>query len=522
MPTCPTDVTPFSQNETILTKQIVNLNYTNQDFWSLKTRMVEFLNERFGPNGTVLPNTFNDLVESSLTIMLIENWAFIADTLSFKIDQIANEFFIDTVTEADNAFRLARVIGFTPTPPLPSRSKWTATLTSAYSQDLSIHTPVVVRFVSEEGPTKIELFPADGDFNPIFDEDITIPANTLVINNIIGLEGSTRTTGFRGTGESLQTYSTPETSIIYDSVKTTVDGSIWEKVDYFTDSQPRKEFRVEYDSLFRAYVLFGNNARGLSPSQGSSIDLEYRVGGGTKGNIVTGFISTNRQAQVSGLEYTVPVQLRNYTPGQYGYDGDTIEDVRRKLPVWVRTQDRAVTGGDYKALADLFVTPYHGQIGKSTAVLRNQGCAANVVDLYILAKSGGVLIEASDELKSALYEELEGKKMITDYVCIKDGTLLEVDISIEAVVSRLQRKFEQEIRTAIENATDSFFELNNWDYGQNLTSAEFIKSLSNIERVNTYEMSFVTNDAANSGTVVTAQYYEIIRPDTISISFLYE
>ena len=40
---------------------------------------------------------FSDFVESSLAIMLIENWAFIADTLSFKMDQIANEVFVDTV-----------------------------------------------------------------------------------------------------------------------------------------------------------------------------------------------------------------------------------------------------------------------------------------------------------------------------------------------------------------------------------------------------------------------------------------
>jgi hypothetical protein len=520
---CPADIKPLSQSELIKNNQITNLNYTNQDFWSMKTRLVEFMNERFGTNGTVLPNVFNDLVESDLAIMLMENWAFLADTLSFKMDQIANEFFLDTVTETDNAFRLARLIGFEPTPPLPSRSKWTATLTSALDEDVVLNTPVIVNLTTEQGPTRIELFPTDANFDPIFDEQITIPPNTLIIDNIIGLEGRTSVVNYSGTGEPLQTYSTPEASIIYDSIEVQVDGSIWEKVDYFTDSQLRKEYRVEYDSIYRAYIMFGNNARGLSPSPGANVQITYRIGGGTHGNIVTGYIETQRQAVVPGLPYTVPVGLRNYTPGQYGYDGDTIEDVRRKLPVWIRTQDRAVTGEDYKTLADLFVTPYHGQVGKSHAVLRNKGCAANVVDLYVLAKDGvSDLIEASDELKTALYEELDDKKMVTDHVCIKDGTVLEVDVSIEAIVSRLHRKFEQEIKTAIENEADAYFDLTNWEYGQDLTSAGLIKALSGIERISSYEVTYVTDDDDNSGEVVAADYYEIIRPDTITISIMYE
>jgi hypothetical protein len=520
---CPATVTPLSQAETIKNNSIINLNYTNQEFWSLKSRMVEFLNERFGEDGTVLPNTFNDLVESSIAIMLIENLAFLGDTLSFKMDQIANEFFLDTVTEADNAFRLAKLVGFEPTAPLPSRSKWTATLTSALTQDVTLATPLEVDVTTDDGPITIELFSTDANGDPLLDDDIVIPAGQLVIDNIIGLEGKTTTNSFLGTGVPLQTLALVDSPVIYDSVSVRVDGVLWEKVNYFTDSHPRREFRVEYDSVYSAYVMFGNNTRGLSPSNGADIEVTYRVGGGTKGNIVTSFVETQRQAVIRGLGYTVPVGLRNYTAGQYGYDGDTIEDIRRKLPIWARTQNRAVTGLDYKTISDLFVTPYHGQVGKSVAVLRNKGCAANIVDVYILARNeSNGLIEASDELKSALYEEFDEKKMITDYVCIKDGTVIEVDITIEAVLNRLYRKYELEIKTQIENVTNSYFDLINWEYGQDLTSSSLTKALSNISRVDSFNVSYVTSDSSNSGTEITAQYYEIIRPDSIEISFMYE
>ena len=69
---CPIDLIPYDESKAINLPQIINSNYTNQDFWSLKSRLVDFINERFGSNGTVLPNTFNDFVESSIAIMLME------------------------------------------------------------------------------------------------------------------------------------------------------------------------------------------------------------------------------------------------------------------------------------------------------------------------------------------------------------------------------------------------------------------------------------------------------------------
>jgi hypothetical protein len=518
---CPPEVQPLSQSEILQNPNVFNLNYTNQDFWSMKTRLVEFINERFGENGTVIPNAFNDLVESSIAIMLIENWAFLADTLSFKMDQIVNELFIDTVTELENAFRLSKLVGFEPTPPIPSRSLWTATIYNTLLNDVTLSAPVSVSLTVDDGPIIIELFPADANNNPIFDQDIILPAGSLVNQSIIGLEGRTIIDTFTGSGETLQNYELTNPSVIFDSVIVKVDGITWDRVDFFTDSQPRREYRVEYNSTYTAFIMFGNNRAGLSPSSGSIIKVTYRIGGGTRGNIVTGYVETQRQAIVLGLDFSVPVGLRNYTKGEFGYDGDTLEDIRRKLPEWLRTQDRAVTGLDYKTLADQFVTPYHGQIGKSTAVLRQSGCAANIVDLYILARDGFTLVPAGDELKADLLDELDEKKMLTDHVCVKDGTKILVDISLEAVTDRFNRKFEQELRSNIERRVDSFFDLNNWEFGQTLDAKELTKALADIRQIQNYEITFVTSDESNSGTIITAKFFEIIRPDELTISFVF-
>lgn len=521
---CPIDLSPYGEIQTVNLPQINNTNYTNQDFWSLKSRLVDFINERFGSNGTVLPNTFNDFVESSVAIMLMEVYAFIGDTISFKQDQQFGENFIDSVAEIENAFRLCKNIGMQPLPPIAARSLWTATINSVNSKDVILTAPVRINVSTNGEPFTIELFPCDSNYTPIFDSDIVIPAGVTSISSIIGLEGESTTNTFIGTGAISQTIQLTSGPVIYDSVQVLVDGSIWNKVEYFTDSQPRKEYRIEFDSDYNAYIIFGNNRTGLIPSVGSNIVVNYRVGGGTRGNIVTNYITTQYQAFVEGLGFNVTVALNNYTKGSYGYDGDGIEEIKRKYPNYLRTQNRAVTGLDYKTLADQFATTYHGQIGKSNAVLRNHGCAGNIVDLYILAREGQDGLEkASNELKVDLTEEINSKKMLTDYVCLKDGIVVYVDTSIDVTCDKFFKKFETEIKENITRRVNSFFSLSNWEYGQTLTSSDLIKQLSDLKQIKSIELSFLTDDFDSiESTTVTTKFYEIIRPDTIEISFNYE
>ena len=513
---CPFEVRPYDISEPISTTNIANFNYTNQDFWSIKSRLINFINEKFSDD-------FNDFVESSLAIMLMENFAFIGDTLSFKIDQIANEIFIDTVTEIDNAFRLSKLVGFDPLPPIASKSMWTATTNKVLTEHLTIPTPYTIESGTNEGAITIELFPADSDDNPILDEDIVVPAGKTTISNIVGLEGVTIEAFFEGDGSIGQTVLIPNLPIIYQSVRVYVEGVQWDQVEYFTDSQPRREFRLEYNPDYSAYVVFGNNRAGMIPSEGAEIKVVYRVGGGTRGNIVTGGVTAQGAIGIDVFPFGVAVEFTNYTKGEYGYNGDGIEEIRQKLPRYIRTQDRAVTGTDYKTLADQFASVYHGQVGKSTAVLRNYGCAANIIDLYILAKDGSDgLEEASNELKVDLQNELDEKKMFTDELCIRDGVIIEVDVSLDVTVARARRKYEEEIRTRIVRRIDSFFALNNWEYGQDLKDTDIIKILSDVREVTNSDITLTTSDPDNSGLTVTADFNEIIRYDDVTISFIYE
>ena len=398
---------------------------------------------------------------------------------------------------------------------------WTAKINNVLNFDLVVPSPFDISTTSGDKLIRIELFPCDSDNNPVFDQDIIIPAGSFVNASVVGLEGYTRQDTTDGTGAIGQTIKLVYSPVIYDSIRVDVDGVRWNQVDYFTDSQPRREYRVEFDSSYNAYVIFGNNRAGLLPSSGSVITITYRTGGGTVGNIVAGSVETQTIINPTGYELSVPVTFNNYTKGQYGYNGDGIEDIRRKLPQYLRTQNRAVTGTDYKTVAEQFSSPYQGQIGKATAVLRNYGCSANIVDLYILAKQDDSTLEvASDQLKSELKNHIDQIKMITDYVCLKDGSVLSTAVEIDVFIDRFYKKFEDEIREKINRRINSFFSIVNWDYGKVLRDIDIIKQLSDIKDPSRYEISFTTDDG--NSNIVTPRFDEIIRPESININFTYE
>ena len=243
------------------------------------------------------------------------------------------------------------------------------------------------------------------------------------------------------------------------------------------------------------------------------------MGGGTIGNIVTGYVELQKLGGTLGVSTGIPITFKNYTRGKYGYGGDAIEDVRKKLPLWVKVQNRCVSGSDYKTLVDQFATPYHGQIGKSIALLRNYGCSGNVIDVYILAKDGNNLIKASDELKLDLTNMLNSKKMLTDYVCIKDGIIIYVDVTVDLILDRAYRKFDTELRIEIDQRISNFFSLNNWEYGKILKETDLIKEISDMKQISNFSCIFNSND--QEGTIITTKLNEIIRPGSLSVSLIF-
>jgi len=80
-------------------------DFKSYDFETLRRTMVAYLRENY-------PDDFNDFVESSEYIALIDLIAYVAQALSFRTDLNARENFLETAERRNSVLRLARLINY--------------------------------------------------------------------------------------------------------------------------------------------------------------------------------------------------------------------------------------------------------------------------------------------------------------------------------------------------------------------------------------------------------------------------
>lgn len=82
-----------------------NAEFKSYDFDSLRRIMISYLKENY-------PEDFNDYIETSEYIALIDLIAFIAQNLAFRIDLNARENFLDLAERRESILRLARLLSY--------------------------------------------------------------------------------------------------------------------------------------------------------------------------------------------------------------------------------------------------------------------------------------------------------------------------------------------------------------------------------------------------------------------------
>ena len=90
-----------------------NADFKSYDFETLRRSMIAYLRENY-------PEEFNDYVDSSEYIALIDLIAFIGQNLSFRIDLNARENFLETAERRESVLRLARLINYNPKRNVPA------------------------------------------------------------------------------------------------------------------------------------------------------------------------------------------------------------------------------------------------------------------------------------------------------------------------------------------------------------------------------------------------------------------
>jgi hypothetical protein len=90
-----------------------NADFQSYDFDTLRRTMITYLRETY-------PEEFNDYIDSSEYIALIDLIAYLGQNLSFRIDLNARENFLETAQRRDSVLRLAQLISYNPKRNVPA------------------------------------------------------------------------------------------------------------------------------------------------------------------------------------------------------------------------------------------------------------------------------------------------------------------------------------------------------------------------------------------------------------------
>jgi hypothetical protein len=264
-------------------------------------------------------------------------------------------------------------------------------------------------------------------------------------------------------------------------------------------------FEAQFDEFDRATITFGDGVFGAMVPEGATITVQYRVGGGKSGNIPQNSIDTTVIA-FAGSQPSNPVTVfisNPYTVGRGGQDRESIEDAKRNIPRFIRSNDRGVGEDDYDSLASNFVDPSAGRIKFAKAVLNSNAVPReqNVVWIYAWVQgSNGQLAPPTMDLKTRLFEYMNRRKMIGDEIVIVDGPTTTVPVQLRYRFSKQSDASDvtSKVQVAINNVFAALLP------GQPLQTAKITAAVSSLP-----EIEFVSVHFPNSGSVDPSNAFEL-------------
>ena len=331
------------------------LQYASKDFPSYYDALLRLIREQYGEE-------YNDFGSSSVGVMLTHITAYGLSQLAWYLDRTANDCYIESARTLSTVSKLARQIGYKPTPAAASTTDLTVTFaaTAAASSFAS-----GFRFQGPNGLTFIST------------NSVAVPAgSTSATVNVT--EGSTKTINFTGSGVANQTFTLTgvnEGKYVADtSVRVFVDGQEWTENDFLT-FYPTNQFEVSYTTN-PPELFFGDGFAGNIPALGSDIVVTYRVISGSAGNVKSNTITSAIDTfTVSGNPVTLTVNNQQGSSG--GTDPESISSIKTYAPKHYMSRGAAITQEDYIALSQSYSDPTYGSVSVAYAdVIRDQGVDA--------------------------------------------------------------------------------------------------------------------------------------------------
>lgn len=176
----------------------------------------------------------------------------------------------------------------------------------------------------------------------------------------------------------------------------------------------------------RIALRFGDGRHGARPRPGARLELHYRLGGGTAGNVGAEAVShlvLRRDPETEDAGEALPVaRVRNPLPAVGGTEPEPLELVRQLAPLDLRrTVRRAVTAEDYAALASALPG-----VQRAAAEIRWTG---SVQEAHVAVDTPGTGDPEREVLDSVAYA-LERYRRIGHDLVVGPASTVPLDIAL--------------------------------------------------------------------------------------------
>jgi hypothetical protein len=251
-------------------------DFKSYDFETLRRTMVAYLKENY-------PDDFNDFVESSEYVALIDLIAYISQALSFRVDLNARENFLETAERRNSVLRLARLINYNAKRNLPA--------TGLLKID-SISTTQDVRDSTGTNLANSNVIWNDSA-NSNYREQFTAILNAA--NQTGQLFGDPRESGsIGGISTEVYTLSSNQLDLPIFKFQKSVGGTT-------------RAFEIVPSSINDSDSIYES-----SPIPGAGLTYTYRSDGSGDSSNNTGFFFLFKQGTMENQEFTVETAITNY------------------------------------------------------------------------------------------------------------------------------------------------------------------------------------------------------------------
>lgn len=480
------------------------IDYTSRDYVSIRADMIAQIQDRLPEWTSRSPNDFG--------IVLIELFAHIADSMHYYADRVANESFLSTASQRSSVLEIARLLDYTPN----GNTGATVSLTFLNPTGSSVVIPQRTRVGTSAARTPIAPGPGRAYLRPsaasvVFETTaaLTVPATSsaaVLAAEGIGIIAEAVANSDGTTDQDWDLYYAP---VIDGSVAVFVNGVAWQYMPHMIDAADADPaYGLYTDATGYTHITFGDNINGEVPPSGAAITANYRVGGGSAGNVVT-------QTLVRALS-TIPagVTVSNFSAAAGGTNAETIASIKINAPRSLYTLDRAVSPRDYGQLA--LRVP-----GVGKAVLGPQTNYNNAV-IYIAPAGGGGLnadqtpTVAWFALRDAVTEYMVDRIPGTTTLTVLPPTYVTINGNFSVVVAK---NFPLETtRLAVYPALDALMQFDNVTFGDTLSQGDFIKAMLSVPGVIRANISLLAPNAPGVGELVL-ENFNTVPPGTTGWTF---